>query len=75
MSFSEFYDENIERYHEERYRDFLQHVIDETESYLSSTNDPTVKGLCEVMDEECGFLHASQWMSRQYELHLTSKEV
>ena len=70
----DYYDDNVDRYYEERRQAFLQLIIDAAESYLDSVDGtecgPNVLDFCEDLEEEFEFPDEGDWLASEYECML-----
>ncbi len=67
---NDYYDDNVDRFFEERDEAFLAQIVELAEKYLSNVEGdvtPSMVDFAESVEEEFEFLQEGEWLSSEYE--------
>ncbi len=68
---NDYYDDNVERYHEEKRAAWIQLVATEAENYYdmcdSSDTEPNMADFSEELEEDFDFPEEGDWLASEYE--------
>ena len=66
----DYYDANVDRYYEERDKEFVELIVSMAEEYLSVVKfgeEPSVVDFADQMDKEFDFKSEEEWLADEYE--------